>query len=313
MPVVKSFAVCSQKGQCGDMFYINHGSDNFTVIDCCLNEDRSREIIKEIKDLRSSKGIFRFISTHPDDDHICGIKDLNDNVNIDNFYCVANKAKNPDGETDFEKYCALRDGKSAYHICQGCKRKWMNLDSDTEDTGNRGNSGINIHWPIINNSQHQDVLDKVKDWDKTNNLSPIIRYSVNGGASFIWFGDMENDFMETIKDDVKLEKTQVVFAPHHGRESGTLIKEWLDKLKPKLIIIGEAPAENICYYPNHDTITQNSAGDITFNCNDNEIDIYVSEKSYADTKRFNGYIHNVLPRRGYKSGFGYYVGTIVCD
>ena len=319
MSIVKSFAVSSKKGQQGDMFYIKHGSDNFTVIDCCLDNDRTESILNEIEEIRHSKGIFRFISTHPDDDHICGISDLNDRINIDNFYCVANQAKNPDGEEDFDKYCELRDGGSHFHIYKDCKRKWMNLDSDANDTDNRGNSGINIHWPITNNEKFKEVLEQVKSWDNVNNLSPIIRYSIEQNGSFAWFGDMENIFMETIKDTIKLPKTDIVFAPHHGRESGTLIKEWLDALNPQLIVIGEAPSENICYYPNHNTITQNSAGDITFNCENGVIDIYVEKKEYANNPIHRGSLQydtskaSSLWPYGYKIGFGYYFASIVCD
>ena len=38
MSIIKSFSVGD-----GDMFYIHHGSDSFTIIDCCLNsEDKTR-------------------------------------------------------------------------------------------------------------------------------------------------------------------------------------------------------------------------------------------------------------------------------
>jgi glyoxylase-like metal-dependent hydrolase (beta-lactamase superfamily II) len=52
------------------MFYINHASDNFTIIDCYLNDDNKNDIINELLEERKSKSITRFISTHPDFDHI---------------------------------------------------------------------------------------------------------------------------------------------------------------------------------------------------------------------------------------------------
>ncbi len=56
------------------MFYIDHNSDNFTIIDCCLNDDDTAEaILEEIPRLSGRKGITRFISTHPDDDHLRGL------------------------------------------------------------------------------------------------------------------------------------------------------------------------------------------------------------------------------------------------
>jgi len=38
MSKVKSFSVGD-----GDMFYIKHGSDNFTTIDCCLSDDNKKK------------------------------------------------------------------------------------------------------------------------------------------------------------------------------------------------------------------------------------------------------------------------------
>ena len=87
MSIVKSFSVGN-----GDMFYIKHNSDNFTTIDCCLSEDNKKEIMDEIKAESQDKGITRFISTHPDQDHISGLKYYNEQMNILNFYCVKNEA-----------------------------------------------------------------------------------------------------------------------------------------------------------------------------------------------------------------------------
>jgi hypothetical protein len=184
MPIIKSFDVVSQCGQDGDMFYIKHGSDNFTCIDCCLSDDTRDEIISEIKAVRKTRGIFRFISTHPDDDHICGIKDLNKEVPLDNFYCVKNEANNPKGETDFETYCQFRDNKEkAFYLYKGCQRHWMNLTNEE-----REGAGIHILWPDTDNKEFQDALKNSKDWDgvSINNLSPIIKYYVANSASFLW-------------------------------------------------------------------------------------------------------------------------------
>ena len=34
MSIIKSFSVCDKNGEQGDMFYIRHGTSNFTIIDC---------------------------------------------------------------------------------------------------------------------------------------------------------------------------------------------------------------------------------------------------------------------------------------
>ena len=56
MSIIKSFSVGN-----GDMFYIKHGSDNFTVIDCYMHEDNEDKIIDEIIILAQIKYV-RFFS-----------------------------------------------------------------------------------------------------------------------------------------------------------------------------------------------------------------------------------------------------------
>lgn len=80
MSIIKSFSVGD-----GDMFYIDHNSDNFSIIDCCMDDGNKEAITQEIKDKISKKGIIRFISTHPDEDHLQGLKYLDEQIGIVNF------------------------------------------------------------------------------------------------------------------------------------------------------------------------------------------------------------------------------------
>lgn len=48
MRIIKSFSVCDDNGEAGDMFYIKHNSSNFTIIDCCLNCEDRESIVSEI-------------------------------------------------------------------------------------------------------------------------------------------------------------------------------------------------------------------------------------------------------------------------
>lgn len=52
-------------------------------------------------------------------------------------------------------------------------------------------------------------------------------------------------------------------------------------MNPKLIVIGEADSEHLNYYDGYDTLTQNSAGDITLECVAGQTNIYVSDDDYA--------------------------------
>ncbi len=274
MSIVKSFSVGN-----GDMFYIKHDSDNFTVIDCSINDENADEIIDEIKKESESKGICRFISTHPDEDHIHGIEILNREWSIMNFYCVKNNAIKKDYSPSFEEYCKLRDdSEKAYYVFKGCSRKWMNKKSDENDNVNRGSARITILWPDTSNSDFKEELVKANNGESPNNISPIIVY--NCGAKFMWMGDLETDYLDRVKENIKFEKINVLFAPHHGRKSGKVPNDILKKLDPDIIVIGEAPSKNINYYPGYDTITQNLAGAITFVNNNGTVDVYVSNSAY---------------------------------
>lgn len=276
MSIIKSFSVGD-----GDMFYINHNSENFTVIDCYMHENNKDRIMNEISNKSEDKKITRFISTHPDEDHILGLKEYVEKIGINNFYCVENEANKEVETDDFKKYCSLRDGENHFYLSEGCRRKWMNQEGEDNFGKYIGGSGINVLWPNTNNQYFKEALEKAKKGESPNNISPIIKYSLKDGVKVLWFGDLEKDFMENIKDDLEISEADIIFAPHHGRESGKIPKEILDKILPKLIIIGEAPSENLNYYRGYNTITQNKAGDITFYCEEEKVHICVSNNNYS--------------------------------
>lgn len=295
MSKVKSFAVGN-----GDMFYIKHGTSNFTIIDCSLSDNNKKTIVDELKTQSLFKSIKRFISTHPDEDHIQQLDYLDDNMPISNFYCVKNEATKKDEISGFKRYCTLRDGSKAFYIFKGCSRKWMNQGGNDSNGKNIGSSGINILWPDTNNQAYKDALKVAKDGGSPNNISPIITYAVSEGAKYQWMGDLETKFMEDIQNSVSLSKVNILFAPHHGRDSGKVPKSMLDILKPDIIVIGEAPSANLNYYQGYNTITQNLAGDITFVNDGKEIHIYVSNQNYKV---------NFLKNKN-KSEYNYYLGTL---
>ena len=113
--IIKSFAVSDENGEPGDMFYIKHASSNFTIIDCCMTEENQDKISDEIMQEMKGKDITRFISTHPDEDHICGLEYLDNKIGLLNFYCVENEATKPDPSKSFSHYCKLRDDKKKHY------------------------------------------------------------------------------------------------------------------------------------------------------------------------------------------------------
>jgi len=292
MTTIKSHSVGN-----GDMFYIDHSSDNFTIIDCCLNDDDDDTILDEIAELDANSGIARFISTHPDEDHLRGLARLDDRINILNFYCVKNDATKEDESDSFIRYCKLRDSTKAFYIEKDCSRRWMNQSSDA-----RSSSGITILWPDRDNEHFKEALEDANAGGSPNNISAVIQYMRKGmkRAVALWMGDLETDFMTNIESALNLSKVCLLFAPHHGRASGKVPATMLEKLSPQIVIIGEAPSEHLDYYEGFDTITQNSAGDLVFECHDDEIDIFSSLDYEVD----------FLLDKGRSLAGHYYVGTL---
>ncbi|MEV0357682.1 MBL fold metallo-hydrolase [Nocardia sp. NPDC050697] len=295
MPIIKSFAVGN-----GDMYYIRHYSKNFSIIDCSLPDDRAGSILADIESRISEDDITRFISTHPDQDHIGGLVELDNALGILNFYCVENKAIKTVETEDFKRYCSLRDDvKKVFHLEKGCSRRWMNKSSEE-----RKESGLQILWPDTANNEYMVALAGAENGDSPNNISCILQHTVIDGPRTLWMGDLETDFMESIEDSVDIPKVDVLFAPHHGRKSGRVPKAWLDKMEPGLIVVGEAPSEHLHYYRDYNTLTQNSCGDIQFVTDTRKVHIYVADHAYDV---------NFLEDEGRDICDGlYYLGTLPC-
>jgi beta-lactamase superfamily II metal-dependent hydrolase len=289
MSTIKSYSVGN-----GDMFYINHNSDSFTIIDCCLSDENRMPILKDVTRAQRGKGITRFISTHPDEDHILGLTHLDEELALRNFYCIQNRITKEDESEDFAHYCVLRDSDKAFFIYRGVSRKWMTTGDDT-----RGSAGISVLWPIVNNDDYKEALEAAEAGESPNNVSAVLTYRT-GETTFMWMGDLETDFMERIADEVNWPKVEVLFAAHHGRHSGRVPHRILDQLKPRVIVIGEAPSRHLHYYGGYETLTQNSAGDIVFECDGSKVHIFASENTYEVSH---------LDDEGV-TGEGSYIGTL---
>jgi beta-lactamase superfamily II metal-dependent hydrolase len=289
--IVKSYSVGH-----GAMYYVKHGSSNFTVIDCRLTAgDTMEPIIEEIVEESKSKQVVRFISTHPDDDHIKGIIELDEAMGFRNFYCVDNAATRHEPTDAFMHYCALRDSDKAFNVYRGCRRKWMNLSDEK-----RGRAGINFQWPVPDHVDYHAALALAADGGRANNISPIFTYAREDGARMMWMGDLETDFMERIKEELTdLPQVDILFAPHHGRD--TPPKEWMKQLCPQVVVLGEADEEHLDPYTGCTKMRQSRAGDLTFECVGGKTHIYASKK---------GYSHKALRDECRSAIYGKYVGTV---
>ena len=164
-------------------------------------------------------------------------------------------------------------------------------------------SGISILWPQEGNKEFKDEQFKADAGDSFNNISPILLYQIENGPSFLWMGDMEKDFLVKIKDKIPWPNVDVLFAPHHGRDSGKVPQEILRQIKPQLIIIGEADSDHLNYYSGWNTLTQISAGDITFRNDGALTDVYCSLYTYDPD------IAILKDLGNYDTEYGNYLGT----
>lgn len=125
----------------------------------------------------------------------------------------------------------------------------------------------------------QVELGLTKAGESPNNISCIIKYSLNVGATILWMGDLETDFMAKIVDEVEFPPVDILFAPHHGRD--TPPNEWLDAMQPQIVVIREGPSEHQDPYTGYNKLRQNSAEDIVFESRKGKTHVYVSNPDYS--------------------------------
>ena len=284
MSIITSYSVGD-----GDMFTIKHGDQIFTIIDCCYDDGYMfSAVLDEIRKERSGRKL-QYISTHPDEDHIKGIGLLFKTLSVDDFYVVQNRATKDDYSKNFEDYIKIRDGKLVNVIPIEC--------------GETAKGGIKFLWPDINNEYFKEALHKAAKGTEFNNISPIIIYSIKNGPQAMWMGDIEHGFLEKVMYNINWPEIDILFAPHHGRSSGSVPGEVLEQLNPKLIVIGEGESDNLDYYQGYDTVTQNRAGDIRLVCSEGLVQIYCSSKTYDPKFKHITQKRNISPTHlGYLKG-----------
>lgn len=255
MSIVKSYSFPEGDIR-GDMFYIKHGSRNFTVIDCYLkdgdgNNARKDEIIKEIKN-ESAGRVCRFISTHPDNDHIAGIEYLDDSWEITNFYAVDNNRPTDDNDDSLTRYHWLLANKN-FAIKRGIRRAWLNETNDEN-----GCSGINFMWPDLENEKFKQALKLVSEGKEVNNICPIFTYSIENGATYMWMGDLETEMQQAYYDEYKNNIPQVEIL-------GMCENEDLYSMKTRVYTTYECKTAYLKKFGKTGTYDLNASGVITRN------------------------------------------------
>jgi competence protein ComEC len=294
----------------GDCSWIQHNSGHITVID--VNNAKIEKPITEshyelakssirgnfnqknypVNPINYMKAfgvstIMRFILTHPDMDHMGGIKDFFSSFDVLNFWDTDNtkeieKFEGPYNEEDWLFYKKLRSG-----AVEGIKRLTLYAGSrgkyyNQSDDGSEGGDGLYIIAPT------EELVQQANNCGDFNDCSYVILYLTGNHKKILFAGDSHDKTWEYILDNHKnaVENVDILIAPHHGRKSGRSF-EFLDVVKPKITFFGNAESEHLAYdawrYRGLEYITNNQANCIVADINNNDIDIYVTYENFART------------------------------
>jgi len=258
----------------GDCILLERASGRLTMIDiCCGNlgvEEIEESRLQAIKAKKprgnyqmcnkptnpiaylTSKGfseIWRFILTHPDMDHMDGIKTFFDQKVVQHFWDCGIRREKPDfdkgtpySEEDWDFFENLISGKvgttKVINPRAGDKGKYWNAD---DDEGNGSGDYIEIIAP------NDDLIQEANDNGDINDASYVIVYCNNVG-NIIFPGDSNNKAWDYILNNHYdlVKNAAVLFAPHHGRKSDRNYS-FLDVVNPRISFFGCAPSEHLAY------------------------------------------------------------------
>lgn len=301
----------------GDCSIIQHNSGNVTVIDVCnatklspITEDslglesvqksfsvrgnfnqkaNPENPISYLKKIVKTDSIFRYIQTHPDMDHMDGLKALFESFDIINFWDTENaKVIPPDSDMrpynreDWDCYQEKRQYKSnpkVLHLYSGAKGQYYNQKDDGQGEGD----GLYILSPT------KELVKQANESEKYNELSYALLYKT-GKHKIIFAGDTEEKAWNEILKNHKSEvfNIDLLIAPHHGRKSGGNDK-YLDVLKPKLTLFGNADSGHLDYASwnnrNLEHFTNNQAGNFVIDFSSGNMNVFCSNETFA--KEYN--------------------------
>ncbi len=226
------------------------------------------------------ESIFRFILTHPDLDHMGGIKADFAEFGPLNFWDTANTKEIAEGSfgsrrdlaADWEFYKHLRDTNPDCDPKRLVYYSGDNYDFFKQD-------GLQILAPT---PELIERANRVRNW---NDASYVILYR-SYGKKILFSGDSEDRTWEHILKHWEADVTDVdvLIAPHHGRDSGRDY-EFLNVVNPTLTIFGNASSDHLAYQPWYDRglriLTNNQAGYIILDINSNGLDVYVKNETFA--------------------------------
>jgi competence protein ComEC len=295
----------------GDCSTIEHATGHVTVIDVCnayrpkRNEvsllplanrgvidpfQQGQHPVNPIQYMRD-RGIdkvFRFVLTHPDMDHMDGIKTFFEEFHPTNFWDTDNTCEKDDDfddqyrfdEGDWEFYKKLRDGRPKANptrlaLHAGDAGPFYNRDTQ----GGEGGDGITILAPS------RALVVKANECEEYNDSSYVLLYCTQG-RKIIFAGDSHDNTWEHILATYPqlVRNVDLLIAPHHGRHSDRKY-DFLDVLRPHVTLFGCAPLEHLRLeeWQNRDLsyASNNHAGSIVIDVRADNLSLLVSHRPFA--------------------------------
>jgi beta-lactamase superfamily II metal-dependent hydrolase len=210
-----------------------------------------------------SKGIFRFVATHPDMDHLTGLHRLyaQERRVLENFWHIGSydfKSQSTAADWQDSRY-DQRDWETYKQLCDSTDnpraiiaRRWLSNHYWAED-------GVEIWAPT------QELVDQAVKLDLPNIGSMILKVSF-GGRSVVLGGDATSQqTWKTIYPETTMTGISVLKASHHGRKSGF---HWpsVKEMAPWLTItsVGEVEHDATDRYRRYSThtVSLRKSGDI---------------------------------------------------
>ncbi|UTN06559.1 hypothetical protein L0669_11760 [Flavobacterium bizetiae] len=241
--------------------------------------------IQYLKKLKINS-IFRFIITHPDMDHLDGIKDLFDEFSIQNIWDTCNS-----------KGISDKANSGGYNMDD-----WK-FYKKIRDTEYKEPKRLTYYATNVNDYYNQDyiqilsptpeLIKHCNDKENWNDSSYVLLYTPpkadGGNWKILLAGDSEDKTWEYILNNFEEEvkNIDILFAPHHGRDSGRNY-DFLATLNPTITLFGNASSKHLAYnsYPEI-RITNNQAGYIILDIQKDKISFYVKNYEFARDFRNN--------------------------
>ena len=296
----------------GDCSVIEHDSGRVTVIDVCNARIESDELINchpLIRALKQKitpenpikylarievKEIFRFILTHPDMDHMDGIKDLFEKYSPLNFYDTNNtksiefEESSPYRKEDWLFYKALRDANNNDNPRRFTELSGKNIPFLTKDQFGKAPGD-----QIFFFSPTEEIVNEANESGNFNNCSHVIMHASHYGK-VLFCGDTDSSIIDDILSRYGkcLENIDLLIAPHHGRKLSSGYR-FLDLLNPKMTFFGNVPSDDLALsswrYRNLPFVTNKQAGNIVVDIGVPRLPIYVSNSNYAKQENDSTY------------------------